>query len=75
MHGFIGVGIGSKIIIKIIDNSHRISGCPASKETKMTTVLNGTEFVNLETQRREAPKLNVVARRNARRDRRANRAI
>jgi len=41
----------------------------------MTTVLNGTEFVNLETQRREAPKLNVVARRNARRDRRANRAI
>jgi len=44
-------------------------------ETKMTTVLNGTEFVTLAGQRRETPKLNVVARRHARRDRRAIRTI
>ncbi len=41
----------------------------------MTTVLNGTEFVTLASQRRDAPKLNVVARRHARRDRRANRTL
>lgn len=44
-------------------------------ETKMTTVLNGTEFVTLGTQRRDTPKLNFVARRHARRDRRAIRTI
>lgn len=41
----------------------------------MTTVLNGTEFVTLASQRREAPKLNVVARRHARRERRAIRTL
>lgn len=41
----------------------------------MTTVLNGTEFVTLASQRRNAPKLNVVARRHARRERRAIRTL
>ena len=41
----------------------------------MTTVLNGTEFVTTARPRYDAPKLNVVARRHARRDRRANRTI
>lgn len=52
----------------------------------MSTQLNGTEFVSLETRtftpafegaqaRREKQPLSLMARRNTRRDRRANRAI
>ncbi len=42
----------------------------------MTTVLQGTEFVALNTKdAREATKLNLIARRVARRERRANRAL
>jgi len=52
----------------------------------MTTQFNGTEFVALDTRtfrptfegaqaRRDMPKMNIIGRRNARRDRRANRAI
>jgi hypothetical protein len=52
----------------------------------MTTQLNGTEFVAIETRtfrptfegaqaRRDMPMLNLAGRRNARRDRRANRAL
>lgn len=52
----------------------------------MTTRLNGTEFVSLETRtfapafegaqaRREKSNISLMTRRNTRRDRRANRAI
>jgi len=52
----------------------------------MTTQLNGTEFVAVETRtfrptfegaqaRREQATMNLIGRRNARRDRRANRAL
>jgi hypothetical protein len=52
----------------------------------MTTQFNGTEFTTVETRtfrptfegaqaRRERATLNLIGRRNARRDRRANRAI
>lgn len=41
----------------------------------MTSVLNGTEVATLANKRHNAPKLNFVARRHVRRDRRANRAL
>ena len=52
----------------------------------MTTQFNGTEFTSVETRtfrptfegaqaRRDHAKMNLIGRRNARRDRRANRAI
>ena len=41
----------------------------------MTPVLNGTEIVTLTNKPRNAPKLNVVARRPVRRERRAIRTI
>jgi len=60
--------------------------CPPYVETEMTTQFNGTEFTSVETRtfrptfegaqaRREKATMNLIGRRNARRDRRANRAI
>ena len=75
MHSSNSLGVSSAFYSLLLHNNHQMTADPPLTEMKMTTVLQGTEFVAPAKNAREATKLNLIARRVARRERRANRAL
>ena len=76
MHSSNSLGVSSAFYSLLLNNNHQMTADPPLTEMKMTTVLQGTEFVAPANKNaREATKLNLIARRVARRERRANRAL